>query len=111
MGSSHPALHVTPDFIQNPALDGAITAFMAAFDAALVNEGSSEKLGDAPTGLNIWFPPCLANYDSAAWEWAQLYVYHDIGLDLVDSSRWVDCLIEYYFSGPGLQERPNQVTG
>ena len=95
----------------DPALDGAITAFMEAFDAALVNEGSSEKLGDAPTGLNIWFPPCLANYNSAAWEWAQLYVYHDIGLDLVDSSRWVDCLMEYYFSGPGLQERPNQVTG
>ena len=94
----------------DPELDGAITAFMDAFDAALVNEGSSEKLGDAPTGLNIWFPPCLANYYSAAWEWAQLYVYEDIGLDLVDSSRWAECLMEYYSSQDGLQNRPNQVA-
>ncbi len=94
----------------DPALDGAIEAFMEAFDAALVNEGSSEKLGDAPTGLNIWFPPCLANYYSAAWEWAQLYVYEDIGLDLVDSSRWAECLMEYYSSQDGLQNRPNQVA-
>ena len=94
----------------DPELDVAIDAFMGAFEAALVNEWSSEKLGDAPTGLNIWFPPCLANYYSAAWEWAQLYVYEDIGLDLVDSSRWVECLMEYYSSAPGLQERPNQVA-
>lgn len=94
----------------DPGLDVAIAAFMEAFDAALVNEWSSERLGDAPTGLNIWFPPCLANYYSAAWEWAQLYVYEDIGLDLVDSSRWVECLMEYYASAPGLQSRPNQVA-
>jgi hypothetical protein len=91
-------------------LDIAIDRFLDAFDAALVNEGSSDKLGDAPTGLNIWFPPCLANYNSAAWEWAKQFVYHDIGLDLVDSSSWVDCLMEYYFSEDGLQNRPNQVA-
>ncbi len=91
-------------------LDGAIDSFVGAFDAALVNEGSSTRLGDAPTGLNIYFPPCLANYNSAAWEWAKQFVYHDIGLDLVDESRWCQCLMEYYFSADGLQNRPNQVT-
>ena len=91
-------------------LDAAITSFMEAFDAALVNEGSSPKLGDAPTGLNIYFPPCLANYNSAAWEWAKQFVYHDIDLDLVDESRWYQCLMEYYFSADGLQNRPNQVA-
>ena len=91
-------------------LDGAIATFMEAFDAALVNEGSSTRLGDAPTGLNIYFPPCLANYNSAAWEWAKQFVYHDIGLDLVDDSRWYQCLMEYYFSADGLQNRPNQVA-
>jgi hypothetical protein len=91
-------------------LDAAIDTFMEAFDAALVNEGSSQKLGDAPTGLNIYFPPCLANYNSAAWEWAKQFVYNEVGLDLVDGSRWYQCLMEYYFSAEGLQDRPTQAT-
>jgi len=91
-------------------LDGAITSFLEAFDAALVNEGSSAKLKEVVRGLNIWFPPCLALYNSQAWEWAKQFVYHDIGLDLVEESRWYQCLMEYYFSEDGLQNRPNQLA-
>lgn len=91
-------------------LDGAITSFLEAFDAALVNEGSSAKLTEVIRGLNIWFPPCLALYNSQAWEWAKQFVYHDVSLDLVDESRWYQCLMEYYFSQDGLQNRPNQLT-
>ena len=95
----------------DPALDEAITAFQAAFDAALVNEGNSERFGELPRGLNIHFPPSLALYDGESWKWLMNFVYHDIGLDLVDSSRWVDCLMEYYFSAPGLQQCVNHVIG
>ena len=91
----------------DPALDDAITAFEDAFHAALINEGNSEVFGDVPNGLNIHFPPSLALYDSKSWQWAMQFVYHDIGLDLVDESRWYQCLMEYYFSQDGLQNRPN----
>ena len=91
-------------------LDAAVISFVEAFDAAVLNEGSSEKLTEAIRGLNIWFPPCLALYNSQAWAWAKQFVYHDIGLDLVEESRWYQCLMEFYFSQDGLQERPNQLT-
>jgi len=90
-------------------LDDAILAFQAAFDAALVNEGNSWRFEDVPHGLNINFPPSLATYNSESWKWAKQFVYHDIGLDLVDQSRWYQCLMEYYFSAPGTQNCPNQI--
>jgi hypothetical protein len=90
-------------------LDDAIESFSCAFNAALLNEGSSAKFKDVITGLNVWFPPCLALYNGMAWDWSRQFVYHDIGLDLVDDSRWYQCLMEYYFAMEGLQKRPNQL--
>ena len=89
------------------SLDVAIDGFLGAFDAALVNEGNSWRFDDVPHGLVIHFPPILALYDSKSWGWAQQFVYHDIGLDLVDQSAWVSCLMEYYFAPPGYQNCPN----
>ena len=89
------------------SLDAAIDDFLEAFDAALVNEGDSWRFNDIPHGLVIHFPPILALYDSKSWEWAQQFVYHDIGLDLVDQSAWVACLMEYYLAPPGNQSCPN----
>ena len=91
----------------DPSLDLAIDGFLEAFDAALVNEGDSWRFNDIPHGLVIHFPPILALYDSKSWEWAQQFVYHDIGLDLVDQSAWVACLMEYYLAPPGNQNCPN----
>jgi hypothetical protein len=88
-------------------LDIAIEAFLDAFDASLINEGSSWRFYEVPHGMVIHFPPILALYDSKSWQWAQQFVYHDIGLDLVDQSAWVSCLMEYYFSAPGYQSCPN----
>ena len=90
-------------------LDDAIDAFLCAFDAALVNNGSSYRFEDVPSGLNINFPPSLASYNGESWKWAMQFVYHDIGLDIVDESSWVDCLMEYYFSAPGTQKCDNHV--
>lgn len=92
----------------DPVLDTSIDAFLVAFDASLLSEGHSEVLGDLPQGAVIHFPPCLALYDSVSWWWAKQFVYNDIGLDLVDDSRWYQCLMEYYFSEPGEQSRPNK---
>ncbi|MCU0859970.1 MAG: clostripain-related cysteine peptidase [Thermoplasmata archaeon] len=91
----------------DPELDAAIDDFNAKFDAALLNEGNSDVLGDLPQGAVINFPPILALYDSVSWWWAKQFVYHDLGLDLVDGSRWYQCLMEYYAAEPGLQSRPN----
>jgi hypothetical protein len=88
-------------------LDVAIDAFLDAFDDSLINEGSSWRFYDLPHGLVIHFPPILALYDSKSWGWAQQFVYHDIGLDLVDQSAWVSCLMGYYFAPPGTQSCPN----
>jgi hypothetical protein len=88
-------------------LDIAIEAFLDAFDASLINEGNSWRFYEVPHGMVIHFPPILALYDSKSWQWAQQFVYHDIGLDLVDQSAWVSCLMEYYFSAPGNQNCPN----
>ncbi len=90
-------------------LDVAIDAFLDAFDAALVNSGCSPRFDDVPSGLNINFPPNLALYNGESWKWAMQFVYHDIGLDLVDESSWVECLMEYYFSAPGNQKCANHV--
>ena len=95
----------------DPELDYAIEVFLEAFDAALINEGNSDSFGEVPRGLNIHFPPSLATYDSESWKWAMQFVYHDIGLDLVDESQWVDCLMEYYFSAPGKQNCATHVIG
>jgi hypothetical protein len=95
----------------DPALDTAIAEFQTAFEAALLNNGSSYRFMGVPSGLNINFPPSLASYNGESWKWAMQFVYHDIGLDLVDGSRWVECLMEYYFSAPGTQKCPNHVIG
>ncbi len=93
----------------DPGLDVSITSFLDAFDAALVNEGNSQRLGEIPHGLVVHFPSSLALYNSESWKWAQQFVYHDIGLDLVDESSWVSCMMEYYFSASGTQYCPNMV--
>jgi len=80
----------------DPELDSAICAWQAAFADALVAEAHSRRMGTDVHGLSFWFPPCLANYYSQSWIWARQFVYHDIGLDLVSESAWVDCLMEYY---------------
>ncbi len=95
----------------DPTLDIAIAEFQAAFEAALLNNGSSYRFMGVPSGLNINFPPSLASYNGESWKWAMQFVYHDIGLDLVDGSRWVECLMEYYFSAPGTQKCPKHVIG
>jgi hypothetical protein len=91
-------------------LDTSIAAFLDAFNAALVNEGNSPRFGEIPHGLVLHFPPSLALYNSESWKWAKQFVYHDIGLDLVDGSSWVSCLMEYYFAAPGTQYCPNQIV-
>ena len=92
----------------DPGLDDCINAFVSAFDAALINEGNSLRFGEVPHGLVLHFPPSLALYNSESWKWAKQFVYHDIGLDLVDESSWFSCLMEYYSSAPGTQYCPNQ---
>ncbi len=89
-------------------LDAAIDGFEAAFDDALVNEGNSWRFGELPHGLVLHFPPSLALYNSESWKWAKQFVYHDIGLDLIEVSSWFSCLMEYYASAPGTQYCPNQ---
>lgn len=80
----------------DPALDTAISAWQTAFADALLAEAHSRSMGTSLHGLGFWFPPCLANYYSASWKWAEQFVYEDIGLDIVSESAWVDCLMEYY---------------
>ncbi|MBN1677455.1 MAG: hypothetical protein JW880_02850 [Candidatus Thermoplasmatota archaeon] len=77
-------------------LDAAISSWKATFADALVAEGHSERMGTNVHGLNFWFPPSLAQYNSLSWTWAQQFVYHDMCLDIVSESAWVDCLMEYY---------------
>lgn len=92
-------------------LDLAIDEFLAAFDAALLNSDSSPRFAGIPQGLNIHFPHNLALYNGVSWQWAMQFVYHDIGLDLVEESSWVSCMMEYYFSAPGKQQCVNHVIG
>jgi hypothetical protein len=79
-------------------LDTAIHAFEQAFNEAVVAEAHSKRLGESPHGLNIWFPPSLFHYDPEPWPWLSQFVYHEVGLDLVAESHWVDCLMAYYAS-------------
>jgi len=79
-------------------LNAAIGVFEQAFDNAVIAESHSERLGDSPHGLNIWFPPSLFHYDPEPWPWLSQFDYDDIGLDLVAESSWVDCLMAYYAS-------------
>lgn len=80
-------------------LDASISAWEEAFDAAVVAQANSRKMGDEVHGLNFWFPPSLSQYNSQSWIWARQFVYHASGLDLVADSAWVDCLMAYYASG------------
>lgn len=78
------------------ALDSTISAWKSAYSDALLAEAHSRRMGTQMHGMGFWFPPSLANYYSASWKWAEQFVYHDIGLDIVSQSAWVDCLMEYY---------------
>ena len=84
--------------IPNAGLVVAIDAFETSFNACLLVEDSSARLGWVPHGMNIWFPPSLSQYNSQGWAWARQFVYNDIGLDLVSESAWYDRLMSYYGS-------------
>ena len=80
----------------HPELTSAVDGFEAAFDAAVVAQASSEKYHDSVTGLNIWFPPSLSQYNSQGYIWARQFVYHASSLDLVTESQWDELLMSYY---------------
>lgn len=82
----------------HPELTGAIDTLEIAFDAACIAEDHSKKYHDTVHGLSFWFPPSLSMYNSNGYEWAKQFVYHDIGLDIVEESSWYDCLMTYYSS-------------
>jgi len=82
----------------HPELTAAIDNLEMAFDAACIAEDHSKKYHDTVHGLHFWFPPSLSMYNSNGYTWAKQFVYHDIGLDLVDESAWYDCLMTYYSS-------------
>jgi len=78
------------------ALDVAISEWEATFSAALLAEDHSKKYGDSVHGLNINFPPSLAQYNSVSYPWEAQFVYTQVGLDLIAESSWNDCLMAYY---------------
>jgi hypothetical protein len=80
----------------HPELTSAINVFETAFDAAVLAEDHSRKYRDTVHGMNIWFPPSLAQYNAVSWTWARQFIYDGVGLDLVTESSWVDCLMAYY---------------
>jgi len=80
----------------HPELVSAVDAFEVAFDAAVLAQANSDKYHDTVHGLNFWFPPSLAQYHSNGWAWAKQFIYEGVGLDLVEESSWVDCLMAYY---------------
>ena len=82
----------------HPELTSAIDSFELAFDDAVFAEAHSRKYHDSVHGLNLWFPPSLAQYNMMGYTWARQFVYEDIGLDLVEESSWYDCLMTYYES-------------
>jgi hypothetical protein len=82
--------------IGHPELTAAIDSFEMAFDEAVFAQANSKKYHDTVHGLNFWFPPSLAQYNMMGWTWARQFVYEDIGLDLVESTNWYDCLMTYY---------------
>jgi len=80
----------------HPELILAIDAFEKAFDAAVFAQENSRKYHDTVHGLNFWFPPSLAQYNMKGWTWARQFIYEGVGLDLVETSTWYDCLMTYY---------------
>ena len=81
-----------------PELTDAIDTFELAFHDAVFAEAHSKRYKDTASGLGVWFPPSLAQYNSMGYVWAQQFVYHDIGLDLVAETSWYDCLMTYFAS-------------
>jgi len=82
----------------HPELTAAIDEFKMAYDDAIIAEAHSKRYKDTVTGLSLWFPPSLSQYNSIGYYYCQQFVYHDIGLDLVAETSWVDCLMTYYGS-------------
>jgi hypothetical protein len=82
--------------IHDPVLDAKIAVFQSAFNAAVIAHDNSEKYHESVQGLNIWFPPSLAQFNSQGYTWAKQFVYCDVGLDIVSESSWADCLMAYY---------------
>jgi len=82
----------------HPELTAAIDGFKMAYDDAIMAEAHSRRYKDTVTGLSFWFPPSLAQYNSMGYYYCQQFVYHDIGLDLVAETSWVDCLMTYFGS-------------
>jgi len=82
--------------INDPVLDAKIAVFESAFNAAVIAQDNSKKYHESVQGLNFWFPPSLAQYNSQGWIWARQFVYCDVGLDIVSESSWADCLMAYY---------------
>jgi hypothetical protein len=82
----------------HPELSAAIDDFAMAFDAACIAEDHSRKYHDTVHGMHFWFPPSLSMYNSNGYTWAKQFVYHDMGLDIVDESSWHDCLMTYFAS-------------
>jgi hypothetical protein len=82
--------------IGDPDLNAAIDAYDLAIHDALVAEAHSKKYKDSLHGLNIWFPPSFAQYNSMGWVWARQFIYDDIGLDFVSETSWNGCLMAYY---------------
>lgn len=80
------------------ALDVSISEWEATFSAALLAEDHSAKYGNSVHGLNINFPPSLAQYNCAGYIWERQFVYTQVGLDLIAESSWNDCLMAYYGS-------------
>jgi len=84
------------EVVGHPELNAAIDKFETAFDVACIAEDHSRKYHDTVHGLHFWFPPSLSMYNSNGYTWAKQFVYHDIGLDIVDESLWHDCLMTYF---------------
>ncbi|MBE0518534.1 MAG: hypothetical protein IH630_04840 [Thermoplasmata archaeon] len=80
----------------SPELDATIEDFFGALDAAMVLEAHSDRYDGRVHGLNVYFPPSQSMYDSCAYWWAKMFVYHESNLDIVSESRWYECLMKYY---------------
>ncbi|MCJ7562821.1 MAG: hypothetical protein MUO84_07430, partial [Thermoplasmata archaeon] len=82
--------------VVSPELDATIEDFFGALDAAMVLEAHSDRYDGRVHGLNVYFPPSQSMYDSCAYWWAKMFVYHESNLDIVSESRWYECLMKYY---------------
>jgi len=77
-------------------LDASIINLETAYNDAMIVEDHSKKFGDSVHGMNIWFPPSLSQYNMRGWAWARQFIYDGVGLDIVATSSWFDCLMTYY---------------